>query len=411
MLPPAPSHRLLIVTDAWLPQVNGVVRTLTTVVAELRAMGHVVEVIAPDRFRTIPCPTYADIPLALLPRRRLVRMIEAFRPDALHIATEGPLGMAARSWAKRTGFAFTTAFHTRFAEYIKARTGFPVRPVYAWMRRFHGAAQGTMVATQSLRDELTARGFRNIRPWSRGVDLDLFRPEPREDWGLPRPVFLYVGRVAVEKNIGAFLDLDLPGSKVVVGGGPILSRLRREYPDVLFTGPRYGEALARAYAGADVFVFPSLTDTFGLVLLEALACGTPVAAFPVTGTDRRARRCARQDRCGERRSAGRGAGGADRRSRGVPRARGALFVARVRRGVPVASGAAGGNVAGLTECAARLFLQVRDRIVGVEDPTDLLRRIPYRSGRHEVTDLVVPVTIVDRRIGEFQCRLHQGSLV
>ena len=283
MLPSAPSHRLLIVTDAWLPQVNGVVRTLTTVVAELRAMGHVVEVIAPDRFRTIPCPTYADITLALLPRRRLVRMIEAFRPDALHIATEGPLGMAARSWAKRTGFAFTTAFHTRFAEYIKARTGFPVRPVYAWMRRFHGAAQGTMVATQSLRDELTARGFRNIRPWSRGVDLELFKPEPREDWGLPRPVFLYVGRVAVEKNIGAFLDLDLPGSKVVVGGGPILSRLQREYPDVLFTGPRYGEALARAYAGADVFVFPSRTDTFGLVLLEALACGTPVAAFPVTG--------------------------------------------------------------------------------------------------------------------------------
>jgi glycosyltransferase involved in cell wall biosynthesis len=283
MLPPAPSHRLLIVTDAWLPQVNGVVRTLTTVVAELRAMGHVVEVIAPDRFRTIPCPTYSDIPLALLPRRRLVRMIQAFRPDALHIATEGPLGMAARSWARRTGFAFTTAFHTLFAEYIRARTGFPVRPVYAWMRRFHGAAQGTMVATQSLRDELTARGFRNIRSWSRGVDLDLFKPEPREQWDLERPVFLYVGRVAVEKNIGTFLDLDLPGSKVVVGGGPILSRLRREYPNVLFTGPRYGEALARAYAGADVFVFPSLTDTFGLVLLEALACGTPVAAFPVTG--------------------------------------------------------------------------------------------------------------------------------
>jgi glycosyltransferase involved in cell wall biosynthesis len=283
MLPPAPSHRLLIVTDAWLPQVNGVVRTLTTVVAELRAMGHVVEVISPDRFRTIPCPTYSDITLALLPRRRLVHMIDAFRPDALHIATEGPLGMAARGWAKRTGFAFTTAFHTRFPEYIKARTGFPVWPVYAWMRRFHGAAEGTMVATQSLRDELMGRGFRNIRSWSRGVDLGLFKPEPREVWTLPRPVFLYVGRVAVEKNIGTFLELDLPGSKVVVGGGPILSRLRREYPNVLFTGPRYGEALARAYAGADAFVFPSVTDTFGLVLLEALACGTPVAAFPVTG--------------------------------------------------------------------------------------------------------------------------------
>ena len=273
----------MIVTDAWLPQVNGVVRTLTTVVTELRAMGHVVEVIAPDRFRTIPCPTYSDIPLSLLPRRTLVRMIEAFQPDALHIATEGPLGLAARGWAKRTHFDFTTAFHTRFAEYLKARTGFPLRPVYAWMRRFHGASQGTMVATQSLRDELSARGFRNIRSWSRGVDLDLFKPEPPEQWDLPRPIFICIGRVAVEKNIGAFLDLDLPGSKVVVGGGPILPRLKRDYPNVTFTGPRYGDALARAYAGADVFVFPSLTDTFGLVLLEALACGTPVAAFPVTG--------------------------------------------------------------------------------------------------------------------------------
>jgi len=307
MLPSAPSHRLLIVTDAWLPQVNGVVRTLTTVVAELRAMGHVVEVIAPDRFHTIPCPTYSDIPLALLPRRRMVRLIQAFRPDALHIATEGPLGMAARSWAMRTGFSFTTAFHTRFAEYIKARTGLPVWPVYAWMRRFHGAADGTMVATRSLREELSGRGFRNIRPWSRGVDLKLFRPQPCEDWGLARPVFLYVGRVAVEKNIGAFLSLDLPGSKVVVGGGPILSRLQREHPDVRFTGPRYGEALARAYAGADVFVFPSLTDTFGLVLLEALACGTPIAAYPVTGPidvlrRRRAGSVRRTPICGSRHS-------------------------------------------------------------------------------------------------------------
>jgi len=283
MLPPAPSHRILIVTDAWKPQVNGVVRTLTTVVEELRAMGHVVEVIGPDRFRTFPCPTYPDIALSFLPRRRLIRMIKAFDPEALHIATEGPLGLAARRWAKRTGFKFTTAFHTRFAEYVRARTGLPVRPIYAWMRRFHGASHGTMVATQSLREELVARGFRNIRPWSRGVDLALFKPEPREVWDLPRPIFLYVGRVAVEKNIGAFLDLDLPGSKVVVGGGPQLASLQRAYPAVSFTGPRYGEALARAYAGADVFVFPSLTDTFGLVILEALACGTPVAAFPVTG--------------------------------------------------------------------------------------------------------------------------------
>ncbi len=283
MLPDAASHRILIVSDAWHPQVNGVVRTLSTVVAELQAMGHVVDVIGPDRFRTVPCPTYPDIALSLFPRRTLVRMIQEFRPDALHIATEGPLGLAARRWALRTGFRFTTAFHTRFAEYLQARTRIPVRPVYAWMRRFHDAGAGTMVATQSLREELTARGFSHIRPWSRGVDLDLFRPEPREDWNPPRPVFIYVGRVAVEKNIGAFLDLDLPGSKVVVGGGPRLASLRREYPAVTFTGPRYGEALARAYAGADVFVFPSLTDTFGLVILELLACGTPVAAFPVTG--------------------------------------------------------------------------------------------------------------------------------
>jgi glycosyltransferase involved in cell wall biosynthesis len=283
MLPPAPSHKIVIVTDAWRPQVNGVVRTLSTVAQELRAMGHTVLVIGPDNFRTIPCPTYPDISLSLLPRRRLVRMIQDFAPDAMHIATEGPLGMAARSWARRSGFRFTTAFHTRFAEYVQARTRLPVRPIYAWMRNFHGAGAGTMVATQSLRDELEGRGFRNIRAWSRGVDLDLFKPEPREDWNLPRPVFAYVGRVAVEKNIGAFLDLDLPGSKVVVGGGPQLASLQRDYPGVHFTGPRFGPALAQAYAGSDVFVFPSLTDTFGLVLLESLACGTPVAAFPVTG--------------------------------------------------------------------------------------------------------------------------------
>jgi glycosyltransferase involved in cell wall biosynthesis len=284
MLPPAPSHRIMIVTDAWEPQVNGVVRTLKTVVQELQAMGHTVEVIGPDRFRTIPCPTYPDISLALMPRRSLIRMIEAFNPDALHIATEGPLGIAARSWARRSGRSFTTAFHTRFAEYVQARTGLPVWPIYAWMRRFHGAGKGTMVATQSLRSELTERGFTHIRSWTRGVDLHLFDPTDRTDFAdLPRPVFLYVGRVAVEKNIKAFLDLDLSGSKVVVGSGPQLAALQRDYPKVTFTGPRYREALARSYASADVFVFPSLTDTFGLVILEALACGTPVAAFPVTG--------------------------------------------------------------------------------------------------------------------------------
>jgi glycosyltransferase involved in cell wall biosynthesis len=274
---------VLIVSDAWRPQVNGVVRTLATVADELAFMGHAVEVIGPDRFRTLPMPTYPDIRLAVLPRRKLVRKIEAFAPDALHIATEGPLGMAARGWARRQGAAFTTSFHTKFPEYVQARIGVPPGLVYAWLRRFHGAGSGTMVATQSLRDELAARGFRDIRAWTRGVDLSLFRPEPREHFSLPRPVFLYVGRVAIEKNIRTFLDLDLPGSKIVIGDGPQLAKLRRDYPGVTFTGPRYGAELARSYAGGDVFVFPSLTDTFGLVLLEALACGTPVAAFPVTG--------------------------------------------------------------------------------------------------------------------------------
>jgi glycosyltransferase involved in cell wall biosynthesis len=281
---PVGPARILIISDAWQPQVNGVVRTLMTLMAELTAMGHEAEVIGPDRFRTLPCPTYPDIRLSVLPLRRLAKMIAAFKPDALHIATEGPLGIAARKLARRHGWTFTSAFHTRFPEYLRARALVPTRLSYAWLRRFHGAGQGLMVATESLRQELAARGFRDLRAWSRGVDLGQFRPEPREAWeGLPRPVFAYVGRVAVEKNIAAFLDLDLPGSKVVVGDGPQLASLKKNYPAVHFTGARHGEALSRAYAGADVMVFPSLTDTFGLVMLESLACGTPVAAFPVTG--------------------------------------------------------------------------------------------------------------------------------
>ena len=250
---------------------------------ELLQMDHAVEVIGPDRFITVPLPTYPGIPIALFPKRKLIRAIEAFGANVLHIATEGPLGAAARGWAIDQGLRFTTSFHTKFPEYVRARTGLPTGIAYAWMRRFHNAGEATLVATASLREELTARGFARVRPWSRGVDLGLFKPEPREPWDLPRPVFVYIGRVAVEKNIGAFLDLHLPGSKVVVGGGPQLAALQRHYPSVLFTGPRFGDNLARAYAGADVFVFPSLTDTFGLVILEALACGTPVAAFPVTG--------------------------------------------------------------------------------------------------------------------------------
>ena len=270
-------------TDAWQPQVNGVVRTLSAVSAELRSMGHVVEVIGPGRFRTVPCPTYPDIRLSIFPGRALARMIEAFSPDALHIATEGPLGAAARAWAVKRGRAFTTAFHTRFPEYLQARTRIPVRLSYAWLRRFHAAGCGVMVATESLRDELAQRGFKHVSAWSRGVDTVLFQPEPREAWNLPRPIFAYIGRLAVEKNIEAFLSLDLPGSKVVVGDGPSRQALQRRFPDAHFTGIRHGPSLAQAFAGSDVFVFPSLTDTFGLVMLESLACGTPVAAFPVTG--------------------------------------------------------------------------------------------------------------------------------
>jgi glycosyltransferase involved in cell wall biosynthesis len=276
-------QRILIVSDAWVPQVNGVVRTLRTVGEELRDHGKTVEFIGPDRFATIPMPSYPEIRLALFPFRKLSRLIEEFQPDALHIATEGPLGMAARRYARRHGVAFTTAFHTRFAEYLKARIGMPLWLTYAWLKRFHNASAGLMVATQSLRDELTVRGFTHVKPWSRGVDLAAFQPEPREPWNLPRPIFIYVGRVAVEKNIAAFLTLDLPGSKLVVGDGPQRKALERAHPDVHFAGARFGADLAAAYAGADVFVFPSKTDTFGLVLLEALACGLPVAAYPVTG--------------------------------------------------------------------------------------------------------------------------------
>ena len=275
--------RILIVTDAWTPQVNGVVRTLQTVAAQLRLLGKVVEVIGPDRFHTIPCPTYPEIRLAILPAAKLRTLIEAFAPDALHIATEGPLGLAARAYARRRRIPFTTAFHTRFAEYLQARTRLPTRLTYAWLRWFHNAGAGTMVATKSLQDELTARGFKAVKAWSRGVDLAAFQPDPKQHWDLPRPIFTYVGRVAVEKNLHAFLGLDLPGSKLVVGDGPQRQALQDAYPQVHFAGARFGAELAAAYAGADVFVFPSRTDTFGLVVLEALACGLPVAAYPVTG--------------------------------------------------------------------------------------------------------------------------------
>ncbi len=281
--------RILVVSDAWHPQVNGVVRTLESLRGRLETEGHQVEMITPDRFRSIPCPSYPEIRLALKPGRKLSRLIEAAQPCAIHIATEGPLGWAARRYCVKRQLPFTTAYHTRFPEYIRARWRVPLPISYAVMRRFHRPSSTIMVATQNIEDELVRRGFRNIARWGRGVDTTLFRPRPEAKGdhgpfaGLPRPVHLYVGRVAVEKNVEAFLALDLPGSKVVVGDGPQLDELKKRYPAATFTGAKTGEDLATHYAAADLFVFPSRTDTFGLVLLEALASGLPVAAYPVPG--------------------------------------------------------------------------------------------------------------------------------
>ena len=275
--------RILLVTDAWLPQVNGVVRTLDTVRGELERLGHHVKVVAPAEFATVPCPTYPEIRLAVAPARKLARLFDAHDPDAIHIATEGPLGHAARRLCLARGWPFTTSYHTRFPDYVHARTFIPRSWTFALLRRFHAPAAGVMVAAPTLRAELTAHGFRNVRDWSRGVDTELFVPGPKAMFGFPKPILLYVGRVAVEKNIEAFLALDVPGTKVVVGDGPMLETLRRKYPAARFPGARFGTELARFYQAADVFVFPSRTDTFGLVMLEALACGLPVAAFPVSG--------------------------------------------------------------------------------------------------------------------------------
>jgi glycosyltransferase involved in cell wall biosynthesis len=275
--------KLLIVTDAWHPQVNGVVRTLTRTREELERLGHQVEVIAPDQFRTVACPTYPEIRLSLLPGAKLRRLIEAAGADAIHIATEGPLGLAARSWCVRRKFPFTTSFHTQFPEYVQLRTRLPLAVSYAFMRWFHGAARATMVATPTLKRQLEHWGLKNLVYWSRGVDTELFQPRDPDFLTDPRPIFMYMGRVAIEKNIEAFLTLELPGTKYVVGGGPDLETLRKKYPAVHFTGYQVNGALARHVAAADVFVFPSRTDTFGLVVIEALACGVPVAAFPVQG--------------------------------------------------------------------------------------------------------------------------------
>jgi glycosyltransferase involved in cell wall biosynthesis len=279
----SPAMKVLIATDAWRPQVNGVVRTLGSLARAAAKLGVEVEFLSPDGFWTFPVPTYPGLRLAL-PRRKLIaERIEAARADAIHIATEGPIGHAARAYCLRVGRPFTTSYTTRFPEYISARSPIPQQWIYNVLRRFHAAATVTMVATPSLMTELSECGFGHLGMWTRGVDVDLFRPDRAIDLDFPRPIFMTVGRVAVEKNLPAFLSLDLPGTKVIIGAGPQVGELKRRYPNAKFLGQLDNGILAAHLAAADVFVFPSLTDTFGIVQLEALASGVPIAAFPVTG--------------------------------------------------------------------------------------------------------------------------------
>jgi glycosyltransferase involved in cell wall biosynthesis len=275
--------KLLIVSDAWFPQVSGVVRTLSSTIDELCRQDHEVKVISPDQFPTIPCPSYPEIRLACWVGHKISGAIKEFDPDAIHIVTEGTLGLMARLYCARKRIPFTTSFTTRFPEYIYARYRIPVAFTYRLLRWFHAPSGALMVATNSLKKELEGKGFRNIVLWTRGVDVNLFHPREKNSLDDAKPILMYVGRVAIEKNIKAFLDLKVKGTKYVVGGGPQLESLKREYPDIRFVGMKHGEELARYYASADVFVFPSLTDTFGLVMLEALASGVPVAAYPVLG--------------------------------------------------------------------------------------------------------------------------------
>jgi len=279
-------HRIAIVTDAWAPQMNGVVRTLTTTCEHLRKRGHEIMVIAPDQFRSLPCPTYPEIRLAMPAPGAVACLLDGFAADAVHIATEGPLGLAARRHCLAHGISFTTAYHTQFPAYVARRTRLPERLWWRYIRWFHAPAERVLVAAETIRAELRAHGLTRLHHWSRGVDLACFTPDappPPEFAALPRPIQLYVGRVAVEKNLEAFLGGRYPGSKVVVGDGPALAQLRARFPQAHFLGRKGGRALAGCYAGADVFVFPSRTDTFGLVMIEALACATPVAAYPVPG--------------------------------------------------------------------------------------------------------------------------------
>jgi glycosyltransferase involved in cell wall biosynthesis len=276
--------RIAIITDAWHPQINGVVTTLGYTRQELEAMGHQVRMVTPEGSRTLGLPTYPDIRLSLRPGRKVRRALDQFRPEAVHIVTEGPLGLAARRYCRRRGLPFTTSFHTRFPEYVQVRLPFvPLSWGYAFLRWFHGPAARTMVTNDTMADELARHGLTHLVKWTRGVDTELFRPRDTDVLGVARPVFMYMGRVAVEKGLEDFLRLPLTGTKVVVGDGPARDHLEAEYPEAVFTGFKQGEDLAAHLASADVFVFPSRTDTFGLVLYEAMACGVPVAAYPVQG--------------------------------------------------------------------------------------------------------------------------------
>ena len=275
--------RIAIITDAWKPQVNGVVTTLSRPRDELEKAGHEVLMITPEGRHSIPCPTYPEIRLAIFQGRKIAAELDTFRPDCVHVATEGTLGWAGRGYCRKRGIRFTTSYHTQFPEYVRARAPIPRAWTYALMRRFHGAAERVLVPTPTIKGILEENGFMNVAVWSRGVDIETFTAGERFAYDLPRPIWINMGRVAVEKNIEQFLELDLPGSKVIVGDGPDRHKLEKQYPDCHFLGYRFGRELAAHLAGADVFVFPSRTDTFGLVMLEAMACGLPVAAYPVTG--------------------------------------------------------------------------------------------------------------------------------
>lgn len=275
--------RVLVATDAWHPQVNGVVRTLTSLARSARSLGVTIDFLSPEGFPSLPLPTDPGLRLALPSRREIALRIEKDSPDAIHIATEGPIGHMTRAYCVKNRLPFTTSYMTRFPEYISARLSIPENWTYAVLRHFHSAASVTMVSTPSLMAELTQRNFKNLGIWTRGVDTEVFKPENAIDLGFPRPIFVSVGRIAVEKNLEAFLSLDLPGTKVVIGEGPQEAELRRRFPDAKFLGLMENKILAAHLAAADAFVFPSRTDTFGIVQLEALASGVPIAAFPVTG--------------------------------------------------------------------------------------------------------------------------------